>query len=72
MGKIRGTTPSEDRKQSIVMTFCNMGIVYRHIMCVSNLNLTFSMLLALVENSYFHFLSILDRIVKEFLYSVSI
>ena len=64
VGLIRNFTSWGERKQSIVMTFCNMGTVYRHIKYVSNWKFTFSMLLALIENSHFHFLLILDRIVN--------
>ena len=43
------------------MTICNMEMVYRHTNCVFNWQVTFSILLASIENSHFHFLLILDR-----------
>ena len=64
MGKIRDTVSERERihsNDSILVTICNMEMVYRHTNCVFNWQLTFEILLALIENSHFHFLLILDR-----------
>ena len=34
VGKVRGITSGGERKWGIVMTICNIEIVYRHIKCV--------------------------------------
>ena len=36
VGKERAITSGEERKWGIVMTICNIKIVYRHIKCVFN------------------------------------
>ena len=55
VGKVRSIRSGGERKCDIAMIFRNMEIVYRNIKYAFKCRLTFSMLLASIENSHFHF-----------------
>ena len=61
VGKMTDYIFKENSKESIVMTFCDMEVLYRHTNFVFYEKSAFSTHLALIEKSPFQFILILDR-----------